>query len=399
MAANNVSIRVPPEVLKQIFSYLAGQDVLNVSLVSRPWHVWSQEHLYREPSLMVAPSKVGLFLRTLLSPGLGYLATYVRVLRARVLPCGLGPNDQHILPALTAAVAQLRLPYHTFTGGEQVMLLLHLLPRLESLFLRSVSDITIVYTLLSTANGTQALPLGLQSIRHISCTWGHRSYGLLPDNVMDLALLPHIRSIHTQMHAMLPIEFPAIHHGTSNVTSINLTCWNFKIETLGYILCLPRALTSLSLSADINWNATETGALQLALEPVRMTLQKLVLDFRYPWDEMGVVPQSVCLSLQRWPMLRSLSCAARVLLGDKHSMPTRHLDGLLPPSLLELRFDPETWTWGNDPMPRELVRLMEQKANLVPLLQTVSWRMGSLNNPVVKQLITICENAGVTLEM
>lgn len=398
MDAINVSNSVPPEVLRQIFSYLTGRDLVNISLVSRPWHIWSQERLYSQVALMVAPSKVSIFLRTLLSPGLEHLASYVRGLHVRVFPCRLGPNDQYILPALTAAAVRLRLPYQEFTVGEQVMLLLHLLPRLEELFLRSVSDITIVDTLLNAANDPTDLPLALRSIHHISCTWGHRSYGLLPDNVMALSLLPRIRTIHTHMHAMIPVPFPTVQHGTSNITSLNLTCWNFRIATLGHILCIPRALTSLSLNADINWNATAVSGLQQALEPLRLTLQTLVLVFRYPWDEMAEVLQSIRLSVRTWPMLRSLTCSARVLLGDKYAEPTRYLYDLLPLSLLELRLDPEPWIWGEDPMPDELIRLMERQASSVPLLQTIFWRMGCRNDLPVLRLIEMCEDAGVTLE-
>lgn len=381
-----------PEILRQIFSYLQFPDTASVSRVSRAWHTWSQEQLYADLCLRPPSNCPGLLLRTLLTPGLENLATYVRSLDVHSGAMSVEPLDESDLTAITAAAVRLGIQEPVGSPGEQVLLLLSLFTRLDVLKLKLPDEVGPIEAFLSEAHETSDLPLSLQRIRHLSCTWPSREKGVTAEILLTMFRLPRVRTLEVLLLTNIHAPVLAAHHGTSGVTRLEIPYSTIRIETLGQVLHIPRALTHLSFMGVLGGDRGVRG-LQDALEPVRMTLQQLELYFEdNRWGRhLLSVP---LLVLRTWPVLRRLRCQLVVLLSS--SMNTGyHLDAVLPPSLRELLIQADD-NWEADDVVLELGLLVEQKAQAVPVLEVIGAER-LLESGFVGELGSACANAGVSL--
>lgn len=385
-------VTIPPEILAQIFSYLQFPDTASVSRVSRAWHTWSQEQLYADLCLRPCSKFPSLLLRTLLTPGLERLATYVRTLSLDWGTMDVEPLAESDLAVLTTAAVRLGIRQPARSPEEHVFLLFHLFSRLDVLKLKLPDEVATMEEFLSATHETSDLPLALQRIRHFSCTWPSREKGVTAEILLTMFRLPRIRTLEVFLLTEIRAEALAGHHRTSGVTGLEIPYSTIRVETLGRILHIPRALTHLAFMGVLGTDRGLHG-LQNALETVRMTLQQLELYFED--NRWGLQLLSVpFLGLRAWPALRKLKCQLVVLLSSSRNT-GYHLDAVLPPSLRELFLLAD----GNsdaDEVVLELGLLVERKGQAVPVLERIGAEQ-LLQSEFVGQLASACVNGGVLL--
>lgn len=154
---------LPSEILHDIVSHLGSHDLFATSLVSHSFYMISQCLLYQEPILYLddgnwfydeahfldiydkspVPGSVTHFLRTLLlAPGRETTANYVRNLTVDLE----GPQRPAIhvpdIVLLSAAALNLGLDARALDKYDaQIVLIIHLLPRLTSLELLGIGQV------------------------------------------------------------------------------------------------------------------------------------------------------------------------------------------------------------------------------------------------------------------
>lgn len=395
-------IAIPVEVLRQIFSYLQFSDTVSVARVSRQWNACSEGQLYTELQLTQPNSSLMLLLRTLLTTGLERLATYVRIVDVNWEFVSIRPMDECDVAVLVGAAARIGLSQILHSIDEQVWLLLHLLPRLDSLTidaltLESIGYSTTINALIGGMHDHANIPLALRSIRYISFldvapAETFRAMFLLPCNpTLDLYILDAIE-----------VPFPAADHRTSGVTDLRLSLSWVDSVSIGHILHLPRALTRLAVMIGYVQHTGLLALLRAALEPVRMTLQQLKVDVVETfWYEEA--PIESFLLLRTWPMLRRLWCPLNWLLGRWTEDAELHLYSVLPRSLRELWVHGDhVWTRGR--LLPEVILLVQRKEEEVPVLEGVCIKPAEEYEieeqrqvDLEQQLACICADAGVVL--
>lgn len=389
MASNTV----PSEILRQIFSYLGYTDLLNVSLTSSKWYPFSQELLYNAPSFF--PTSIVLFLRTVLTPGNNSLADHVRTLSITWQNHYAQPVDPADLHLFTAGVERSSLNRPLSLTDDHVALLLHLLPRVLVLDLCPPDSPSNYNQFLGLTSGN--LPLALQSVRQISCTWISHQRGVTSEMLLAIILLPSIRTIEVQILDEIEDPYPAIHNKTSTVTRLDISYSQISLLSLGYILQLPRALTHLSFTSTITTDHTVLEELQTALDPVKNTLQMLEVDIEgWHFGEDGPGSGRPVRSFRTWPVLCRLKCPLRLLLGDRYADPRLHLEDVLPHGIhhLEIGVDHQ---WTGEDVVEEFVRLVAQKAVVAPGLRNAVWNDWGVLPELTKRLSDACEVADVIL--
>lgn len=161
---------IPDEILVEIFSRLRCQHLARVSLVSHRLHCISQPLLYQEPELYdregYAPS-IQALIRTLLTPECEPLTLHVRRLTISWNHWQIEPSDPEY-PSFSAAASRFGLRFWPLSTDTQVMILLHLLPRLDCLHLLPPHN-TIWFRNFVELHGQPSdiitLPIGLHSLR------------------------------------------------------------------------------------------------------------------------------------------------------------------------------------------------------------------------------------------
>lgn len=387
--------RILPEILLHVFSYLPLLDTLSVSQVSHDWRFWSRERLYSAPSLTKA-SSVPFFLRTLLTPGLEPLATHVRSLTVESTSFDADTIGQSDRAIIKTAAAYHGLDHIFGSAGVHTLLLLHLLSRLNTLTLYLPDQPDTLNNFLCGTHKPQDLPLAFQSISHLSCTWAPRASDNVPQKLLTLFGLPRVHTLRLFSLKNIEVSFSPSQHNLSAVTSLRIPASVISCSSLGHILHLPRALTRLYFTGTITYHLPDSTGLQVALEPLRMTLQELefVIDGD-PWSEdASVSPPSV--SFRTWPVLRRLRCQLIILVGSMWEVESRYLEDVLPLCLRDFGVLMEN-DWYYDDVARRAIGLLGKKEMVVPALERLVCFTDWMDEDLAEQLNVACRFAGVLL--
>lgn len=394
-------VRCPHEISAHILSFLTQHDLTSTSRVSRQLYEISQLLLYIEPCIITGskfPPPLYLFLRTLLTPGHETIAAHVRWLTVHwtdVQQNYSGQPDTEIT-LFTLAASALGLPDPLTSGAAQVVLLLHLFPRLRILHVIPAHDRDKLDEFLSADNAT---PLGLQSLREFRWYSADRRRGVSPTMLLTLLGLPSIRIIDVHMVTELESLFPApdaatLAMATSAATHLEFSFGEISTWTLSRILKVPRALTHLTYRA-ISGNHSSLSEVADSLAPLRSTLQHLDLDlFRcISRDHHGAWQTESLGSFREWPVLRNVRCSLMALLGKDET----RLADVLPRGLraLETVSDP---FWTVEEAVCEVMAMLARKHVMLPHLRTVAVHVyGPKSQELVGRLGAACTAAGVEL--
>lgn len=225
---------LPFETLFNIFSTLSCSDLASVSLVSRRLHEISEALLYRNPVTdrtsdwkRKGPTRIELFLRTLLIPGSERLAHHVRCVYLHWREYNaieLTPRRRSNLAIITAAESRFGIAHRSITGSVDchVVLLLHLLPRLKHLYLMPLDVRDCVNQFFDAIGPNQPLPLALQPLTTFNCDWTNSDTGVPAQALRAILQLPNIRVVDVNVHSGIDDQFPADVRGTSGVTNLTI---------------------------------------------------------------------------------------------------------------------------------------------------------------------------------
>lgn len=398
--------RCPDEISVQILSGLSTQDLTSTSRTSRHLHEISQPLLYKKPYLTTAlqpPPSLYIFLRTLLTPGREILATYVKMLSIE----WTGEYNLTSQPAsdtapLNTAASALGLNDPFASEGSQALLLMHLLPRLNTLHIippHTPDHFEEFILALEPRTSSLTLPMAFQSLAEVRWYSGDSLGGINPSVLLSLLQLPRIRKIELCIVSTIDGPFPgsdgaAAVAGTSAVTELDFVCRDISGWLLTRILLIPRALTHFTYRA-VSGNHLDLSMLRAALTPLRNTLQSLDLDlFRcISCDHHGEWQKETIGSLREWPVLRHVGCSLMALLG----MDVSRLAEVLPCSLqtLETMADP---FWPVDEVVGEIVVMVKRKDEMLPRLRRVVVHVDEVKTPEMMEMLSgACETAGVEL--
>lgn len=394
---------IPNEILKEMFSHLPRRCLLYCSLVCHRWHDLSQTILYKRVSLVSYSNCIYRFLHTICTPSHKILATYVRNLKLGWVRSSPDPSwsvllDPEDLVIFTTIAAGLGLDYTLGTPCEQVIVLLHLLPRVHSLIMYLPNDEDDDEILLDAMNHTTNLPLALRAVRMITVSVSRSIYGVTPPILLALLRLPQITSLKTGLVQEIEDPFPVLHHSTSTVTKLEME-FSCSYSTLLHMLQMPKALTHLSYRrSDLETDLTPE-MLGSALKPVRSSLEHLDIDFEDPVIEDMEPSHAQIGSLRLWPALRSLKCPLALLLGSGLPENSLRLVGAVPPNIRDLHIVPSP-LWSDEEMVRQVVELLHGKKHVAPALQVLTISsVARLKGRHVETLKAVCEAVVVKLVM
>lgn len=319
---------LPNELLRKIFSYLGTEALACISMVSRHLNATADPCLYRSPWVTYAGLRN--LIRTILSRPM--LANYVRSV-------SLYPENSETLPLVDPI---LQISADTFgledpldMTGAQIILLLYILPRLESLAITSI-ELDISGDLLDRYRFQPAitLPIGLQSLRNIGC---HRflTGDMSPDTLLTILLLPSIHTIEMWGFETWDTDDLYQFEGTSKVKDLQFRQGNVDAPTFARILKVPIALERFAYGhsfpgSPLWFDAPEIGKI---LGTHRATMQ--LIDVCFVKDDTGFLEdgsavQGVIGSLREWPVLVELRCDLTLLLGKKPKAAVSRLVDVLP---------------------------------------------------------------------
>lgn len=384
----------PHEITAEILSYLPQSDLISTCSLSRYMRAISQPVLYRAPILAYneaePPTPLQKLLRTLLSPGGETLAIYVHSFSIVYdgdddnldddddepdtpddSP-GLTPDALSTLAMLVAAATPLGLQQYLKYQDGQLLLLLHLLPRLKILHFIPLHECGQSFFDFIDADmvalPADTLPHGLRQLREFWCPAGGDA-GISPSNLLTVLSLPCIRKIHTQVvkASSICFETAKLAVATSTVTNLLFTEADNSQRSLECILKIPIALTHFAYSTGFSYPTFHMG---VALQPLRASLKHLHLEFKDVPLEVG--------SLRDWPALQTIRCSLTVLLGKGPQKDSPRLSDVLPVGLRELailrdRYWPVAVEVGME------VELLGQKAISVPALLTLGVDISQAN--------------------
>lgn len=383
--------RILPEILLQVFSYLPFLDIYSVSQVSHAWRFWSQKQFYSEPMLTESTS-VPLFLRTLLTPGLECLAAHVRDLDVRSRPFDRSIIDQSDSAIIRGAATRLGLGHPAVSTSEHILLLLHLLPRLDVLTLNLPDEPDTLDNFLCGTHEPEDLPAALRSISRFWYTWPPRESDQISQKLLTIFGLPRVHTLLLFALGGMGVSFPTSQHHSSAVTALVISNSVIASSSPGHMLHLPRALTRLYFTGSI----TDVAGLQAAMEPLRMTLQELEFVIEDdPWSAQVAVrppPQS----FRTWPVLRCLRCQLMFLLGCTLETDINYLEHVLPPCIRYFGVITEG-DWNYNDVGRKAAHLMGGKQMVVPELERFVCFTGWMDVEVAQLLLMACVDAGVVL--
>lgn len=414
--------RFPNEICVEILSCLCSHDLASTSRISHHLHAISQPLLYKEPYLSTDsqyPSPLYIFLRTLLTPGREGLAAHVRSLTLHWHdPESEPPERESDIALLTAAASRLGLDRPLASEGAQVVLLMHLLPRLETLNVMPPDERDDFDDLMEAHHVLQptvSLPLALQSLRdfHWYSRTGESSE--TPKLFSTLMRLPCIHTVSLHMMHKTVISFPGVDAptgattttaattatttatstSTSTVTHLELWFGNLSPWSLGCILKLTHALTHFSYRTLRG--LSDFSGFAAALQPLQNSLRHLQLDLFWLPDSSWVWTEtSTALgSLREWPVLRSLRISLVILLGKALQGEPRLLAHMLPKSLFVLDVLKDH-CWSAAEVVDELVAMLEQKEAMLPGLRRVAVVRAFCKSPeMVERLDAACKAVAV----
>lgn len=395
---------IPDEILVEIFSRLRCQHLARVSLVSHRLHCISQPLLYQEPELHdregYAPS-IQALIRTLLTPECEPLTLHVRRLTISWNHWQIEPSDPEY-PSFSAAASRFGLRFWPLSTDTQVMILLHLLPRLDCLHLLPPHN-TIWFRNFVELHGQPSpiitLPIGLHSLREFRCDF---TSCVRPRALVALLGLPNIRTIAIPIGGDIELQFRGanvIPCGTSAVTRLEFPYTRMPYVALMRILQIPQALTHFSYRAKgISGANISLLDFEMALQPLKASLQTIVLDFSklVPPRTRETNEDGPTAGFLDWPALRSVSSSLIPLLGkglDQDS--PRRLADVLPRGIRSLTILPDQY-WSATEAAQELLLLLEQRDAVLPILESVGlWEKVELPWDVEETVRAACQIAGV----
>lgn len=390
--------QLPYEIFAEILSYLPCSDLARTCLISRHLHSVSQPVLYRAPSLTCGqranPPSLQILLRTLLSPGGEKLATHVRSLRLKweKIDREPTPENQSDIALMTAAASRFGLHQSVTSQDTQVVLLLHLLPRLQAFdpspppdsysnaYYDSHSDSSPDhFTEFMEAHHTDT-PLALQPLREFSCASNPTDRGISFKTLLTVLKLPHIRRIDVRLidQPIFAANTTAVAN-TSAVKILHLKNTIISPLSLEYILKTPTGLTRLSLSPISRNPDFEIEPFGPAIRAVRATLQHLHLDFSRvaePQHWRTTKTLSTIGSFRDWPALHTIRCSLMLLLGRGLRADTPALADILPAGLRELEILRERY-WAVAEEADQVVELLARKEAMVPVLEKLAMQMAT----------------------
>lgn len=371
---------LPSEILIEILSSLSNADLARTSLLSRYFHTISVPQLYKAPSLTDSRDSMfrqshEIFLETLLTPSNTMLATHVRSLTWN----RSGPEPSRDLPSYTALLSNVgsRLNYHLpyYTPSEQLVLLLHLLPRLHVLKISPPRGECALarYLELHYTSGSIAstIPvLGLRSLREFHGLSSSGTRDITFKMLMGLLSLPHINYINACIRCRIYDlhEIKKNSFATSTIRKLRLSGNDILFNPLKSILKVPIALTHFSYTPINFKNGCNLITFMSMLDPIKCTVQYLHLDFKFldlPGRRFFDTPAGG--ALRGWTALHTLSCSMRGLVSDRMYGDLFRLIDTLPPSIQELEIQNDCH-WSYVEVVDQVVQLLSQKQVLVPRL-------------------------------
>lgn len=390
----------PDELLVQIVSYLSRSDLALVSRVSRRINRITAPFLYQEISLgncNESSIDLGLFIRTVLTPGSEALAALVHTLHL-AWSCEVMPLYHEDLALLLEAAARCwGFKGRQLTECGQAILLLHLLPNLHTLsvFPPPESDefSDFINSLCSPLPPMPTQPLALQSLRVFDCAWDQFGWSAYGVTLLALLRLPHIESI--TIPAPHGIYFSTHDALIAAATASTITHLKFAFSRINpgellKILKIPRALTHFSYfprSVKIHYNF---HALRTALVPLRNSLTTLVLHY---WTSRTLIAHrggasTTIGSLRDWPVLRTVRCSLLPLLGLGLPGESRDIARVLPVCLHELEIlDDQFWT--PDDALQVAVVMVTQKRAMLPRMCRLAVYSRSEGCPAARERLRI----------
>lgn len=392
---------MPTEIVANILSYLSKADLLSTSHLTHQLRATSLPLLCSAPTLSSGqgrgvdspPATLEQFLRTILTSRHDALRTSVTSLTLRWKHGRSNdrePDYPHRFRSDTDMQRLVSSPWalHHLEPNTQLLLLLSLLPRLQSLDIKlglvtSSSFNSFVAEFIDTLGTAPSPPSAFHSLREFQYTRQLFTSGMDLNSVVLLLKLPSLDSLTVSLHITDITEPNYGVASTSSVTKLHL--WNNGITTdeLAPILTIPRRLTHFSCHAPTDL------PFATALQPIQGSLQHLAL---LPHDIDPDIP--LLGSLRAWADLRTLRCTLPHLLTIQDAL---HLVDVLPAGIRTLEFVHDVY---DDPeyrrLPRlvsEVVALLQRKEELVPCLErlTLDIHPGRLRGVVLQA----CVEAGV----
>lgn len=284
------------------------------------------------------------------------------------------------------------------------ILLLHLLPRLQSLDVAHLIGKVHFMDALQMIPDDR-LPTGLLSIQEFDSLY----QGVTPSFFYTLLRLPRIRGVtvriidsldngdsddgetnyHPDMSTGSP--WPPV-YGSSNVTGLAILFAEFPCPTTSRIFKIPRALETL-------WYETSCISAVLpdlgrALQPLRNSLQVLYLIC--PVLDMGDRGSTTIGTLRGWPVLTAVTISLRVLVGGPPGI--LRLEDVLPAGIRALTIvsDP---SWSLEATVDVLVGLLSRKHTVLPALNSLKIPFAiEYDFELCKIVVAACQEAGVEWE-
>lgn len=387
---------LPNELLSRIFSCLIIPDLARTSRVSHRIRAVVEPFLYRETYL--ASDKIHHLLRTLLSrPSLrSYLRSYFAAPRG-LLGTNFHPQTAEEVAMFTTAAHSFKLELPMENAAAQLILLLYLLPNLQELNLGGTPYESWDFQAFMDAQAYlshDTLPIGLHSLRQFcGGGWGYNG-APSPEAFVALLMLPSIRIIEERM-----VEDNTIDHldidkfaGKSTVKMLKFSYSEITALSLARILKMPCALTHFSYShtpmgRELNINGR---GIEVALRPLRPTLEYLELKVVDPWSDGNPSPVGV---FRDWPVLRTVSATMSALLGHGgEEVPLRLVD-VLPAVIHEFEMVCGDH-WELECIEGQVIKLLELK-DLHGLNQLNVIRVGPSYYGDGVMMKTSCAAAGV----
>lgn len=358
---------LPTELLLHVCSFLYIENLACVCRVNHPLRLIAEPYLYRHVVLDTIETEVpliGLFISTILLRPV--LANYVRSLNIQWddnFRAHLKPNPEYFYDTalLTSAISRLQLDITLRSPTDHVMLLLHLLPRLELLDLAPPGELDL-FDQYNSRGGPAILP----RLRRVRC-WDDQDPSVNHGSFITLIMLPSICSLEVSIQADLePVEMVTLAK-RSRLTELTLHACDIGPDTLEKILNIPTALTKftyMDCPLDFGLNGPAVG---LALRrSVGESLQHLALawgvesDWELDQLEPDITSHFQIGSLLDWPVLTSVRCTLTVLLGTSPDQTVLGLGDVLPAVIREFEI---VWDdhWTAAAMADEIFKMMEYK--------------------------------------
>ncbi|KAL0631729.1 hypothetical protein Q9L58_009404 [Maublancomyces gigas] len=394
--------QLPLEISTEILSYLPFADLLKISKLSRHMHAVSKPLLFKTLILTSGDGKsqssLQILLEVLLSPGADSLAKYVRTLHVKWDSQYKSETD---ISLLTEAASRLGLHLPLTWEDGQLVLLLHLLPRLHDVELSPPGEgddrvLDLIAAQTPMIPGTP-ISLGLRHLRRFRCTPNSSYNGVNPRTLLTLLQMPSIREIDVRIidgGTLAPPDFDAA-ASTSGITHLRLSGTNVPAESLTHILAVPAALAHFTYFAQgTAFNVAEFGS---SLLPLKHALQVLHLDIyglSRPWN----TPSDGAIgSLRDWPALHVVRGSMMAFLGRRQTAVTAVLSDVLPAGITEFEILRDRY-WSVAEEMDLIVQLVAQKAVRVPVLQVIRADLGGRG--ALRSLASLtahCKEAGVVL--